>query len=144
VTPTRDILVLARTDKEALDGRSPPAASADWIAEPPLRAAPALWPRDVRRRFSPRSHTIDKFLLRRLASVRLRRGLALLSTAHVVVTDRLHGVIACVLAGIPVVALDNTYNKVFGFIDTWNLPALATMAKAESFDDAIDIARSML
>jgi pyruvyl transferase EpsO len=143
VTPTRDILVLARTDKEALDGRSRPAASFDWITEPTLRDAPELWPRDVRRRFSPHSHTIDKFLLRRLATVRLRRGLALLSSAHVVVTDRLHGVIACVLAGIPVVALDNSYGKVFGFIDTWDLPKLGTVAKADSFDDAVDIARSM-
>jgi pyruvyl transferase EpsO len=47
------------------------------------------------------------------------RGLRLLSAGHVVVTERLHGHVLCLLAGIPHVVLDNSYGKVRAFVEAW-------------------------
>lgn len=50
---------------------------------------------------------------------RVRRGVAMLSSGSVVVTDRLHGHILSVLLGRPQVLLDNSYGKVRSFCETW-------------------------
>ena len=44
----------------------------------------------------------------------LRDFFAQIRGAEIVVTDRLHGMIFCVLTGTPCVALDNSYGKVYG------------------------------
>ncbi|AGF79907.1 exopolysaccharide biosynthesis protein [Desulfocapsa sulfexigens DSM 10523] len=46
-------------------------------------------------------------------------GVRLLSTARVIVTDRLHVHILCVLLGKPHVFFDNSYQKITNFADTW-------------------------
>ena len=53
------------------------------------------------------------------ARARLIRGLRILSAGKVVVTDRLHAHILCLLMNIPHVLLDNSYGKVNNFVDTW-------------------------
>jgi pyruvyl transferase EpsO len=58
-------------------------------------------------------------LFDRLASERVAAGAALLSSARVVVTDRLHGHILALLCGVPCVLNDNRTGKVRGFYDTW-------------------------
>ena len=55
----------------------------------------------------------------RLASERLRVGCEILSPGRVVVTDRLHVHILCLLLGIPHVCLDNSYGKLAAFIGSW-------------------------
>lgn len=47
-----------------------------------------------------------------MADFNLRRALDVLSRGHVVITDRLHAHVMCVLLGIPHVVLDNNYGKV--------------------------------
>jgi exopolysaccharide biosynthesis predicted pyruvyltransferase EpsI len=49
----------------------------------------------------------------------LTLGCNFLSKGKVVVTDRLHGHILCLLMGIPHVCLDNSYHKIRNFQKTW-------------------------
>lgn len=56
---------------------------------------------------------------RSLARLRVRRGLEMLSTGKVVISDRLHAHILCLLMGIPHVVLDNSYKKVSSFFKSW-------------------------
>jgi pyruvyl transferase EpsO len=55
----------------------------------------------------------------RTARQRLRRGLAHLARGQVVVTDRLHGHVLCMLMGVPHVVLPDRYGKTLAFIETW-------------------------
>ena len=61
------------------------------------------------------------------------RGVDILSSARVVVTDRLHGHLLSVLLGKPHVVLDNSYGKVSATLDTWtgSLPGVHRAADAE-------------
>jgi exopolysaccharide biosynthesis predicted pyruvyltransferase EpsI len=130
-TPEVDVLVLARTDKEqrgaglgdfTLAGRS--VRTADWLDEPGTawRSATqwakagaqgalggtAAWQRVQRKCFAA------------LADERIARGAAQLAQGRVVVTDRLHAHILCMLMGIPHVVLDNAYGKLGRFIQCWH------------------------
>jgi exopolysaccharide biosynthesis predicted pyruvyltransferase EpsI len=49
----------------------------------------------------------------------LSRALSLLSLGRIVVTDRLHGHILCLLLGIPHILLNNNTGKNWNFYDTW-------------------------
>jgi len=129
--PHRDVLWLVRTDKEARDGgRLPPGVAAvDWLEDvtPPLptRAGLAWRARRpltalVRRDLAPAAAA--RLLLAGadpLAEQRLARGLSLLGSARVVVTDRLHAHLLCLALGIPHVVLDNRYGKVAGYVRRW-------------------------
>jgi pyruvyl transferase EpsO len=67
---------------------------------------------------------------------RVLRGVRLLSSADVVVTDRLHGHILCLLLGIPHVLLPDRYGKLSSFWRTWtNSSQLGTWC--DSPDDAL-------
>jgi pyruvyl transferase EpsO len=125
--PEGPIVWLSRTDAESA-GASLPAERADvrrldWLDEvrTPLQdtqdalgrrllLGPPDWPAVLTALMA----TYDA-----LAEARLRRGCDLLSRGKVVITDRLHGHILCLLLGIPHVLLDNNYGKVRGFHDTW-------------------------
>ena len=54
-----------------------------------------------------------------LARSRLRRGSRLLRSARVVITDRLHGHILCLLLGIPHVVLNDRNSKLRRFMKQW-------------------------
>jgi pyruvyl transferase EpsO len=54
-----------------------------------------------------------------LARERLERGHRMLGAGQVVITNRLHAHILCLLLGTPHVLLDNSYGKVRDFYDTW-------------------------
>ncbi|KQZ76999.1 hypothetical protein ASE06_04210 [Sphingopyxis sp. Root214] len=76
----------------------------------------------------------------RLAEWRFQRGLAMLSTGELVVTDRLHAHILSLLLDIPHVLLDNSYGKVAGFADQWTGDYAGLMRatnRAEAFDTAL-------
>jgi exopolysaccharide biosynthesis predicted pyruvyltransferase EpsI len=49
----------------------------------------------------------------------VRLGLDLLAEAPVVVTDRLHAHILCLLIGVPHVVVDTGYGKLRAFVDAW-------------------------
>jgi exopolysaccharide biosynthesis predicted pyruvyltransferase EpsI len=67
----------------------------------------------------------------------------LLSSGRVVITDRLHAHLLCLLAGIPHAVLDNSYGKLGGFLDRWTGEA-AGVYRADSTEDAEDWAASLL
>ncbi len=54
-----------------------------------------------------------------LAHERTRRGVEILSRGRVVITNRLHAHLLCLLAGIPHVVCDTANGKVFAHRDTW-------------------------
>jgi exopolysaccharide biosynthesis predicted pyruvyltransferase EpsI len=73
----------------------------------------------------------------------VRRGIDILSAGEVVVTDKLHGHLLCVLLGIPHVVLDNSYGKVSGTLDAWtgDLPGVH---RARDGEEALATARRLV
>jgi len=65
---------------------------------------------------------------------RARRGMDLLSKGKLVICDRLHVHILCVLMNIPHVALDNSYRKIHNFIEAW-MEDCPLVHKAANVDD---------
>jgi pyruvyl transferase EpsO len=145
--PTRDVLWLKRDDKEDSFPSHRPADAVDWIAEPvtPLiawsdrlrdEAARRPWLAPIARTILPRTYVP-------LAQRRLARGVSLLSSGRVIVTDRLHGHILATLLGIPNVVLDNSYGKLHHFIRTWtHVSPLVRMATSP--DEATARAQELL
>jgi exopolysaccharide biosynthesis predicted pyruvyltransferase EpsI len=132
--PQHDVLWLARTDTEASDPlRSPHrnAFVADWIADdaPFPLGVDAARVRQVITRWGQRSRRVppatrlaQRALLPAfdaLANLRVTHGLRLLSSSRIVVTDRLHAHILCLLLGTPHVIVETGYGKIRGFYETW-------------------------
>jgi exopolysaccharide biosynthesis predicted pyruvyltransferase EpsI len=63
----------------------------------------------------------------------------LISAGRVVVTDRLHGHILCLLLGLPHVLLDNAYGKISNFHRMWT-DGVSDVVWAESPENALDLA----
>lgn len=155
--PQVPILWLGRTDHEAASSGEPRARDrsvkhADWIgrasagpldllaraggelvaggigrfARPPAGVARALW-------------ADWSWLARR----RVASGQALLAQGEVVVTDRLHAHILCLMLGLPHVALDNSYGKLSSFSSTWGTLG-PTACWAETPSHALALARELL
>jgi exopolysaccharide biosynthesis predicted pyruvyltransferase EpsI len=138
------VFALLRTDHERAAGQTDALPSGvvadDWLEEDPgqkrrLRLSlklGRLFTRDPMARRAARQ--------RRLAEWRLQRGLAMLSTGDLVVTDRLHAHILSLLLDIPHVLLDNSYGKVAGFADQWTADYDGLMRathRAEAFETAL-------
>jgi pyruvyl transferase EpsO len=71
------------------------------------------------------------------------RGLHILGRGRVVVTDKLHGHVLALLAGLPHVVLDNGYGKVSGVHESWTRPS--TLAHwAATGDEARELALELL
>lgn len=73
----------------------------------------------------------------------LARGLQILSSGRVVVTNKLHGHVLSLLSGIPHVVLDNSYGKVKGLYETWSKPS-SLCRWADNGDAAREIALDLL
>jgi hypothetical protein len=144
-----DIVWLSRTDKETLNKPAPRAEPGfirtDWLEEPssPLRERNeqlsqdiALHPEKAPDLYSPLVDTYDP-----IARERLLRGLTTLSEGSLVVTDRLHGHIMCLLLDIPHVLMDNNYGKVRGFYEAWTKDNELTIW-ADSPEDVVNLAFS--
>ena len=124
--PDVDILWLRREDREAAAGKVAVPSDVlvcDWLDErvPALRRVRrVLRPLAVR---EPRSLRVMNRALGaaydRQARLRLREGYRLLARGKVVITDRLHAHILCLLMGIPHVVLDNNYGKLSSFWQAW-------------------------
>lgn len=67
----------------------------------------------------------------------VQRGLHIMARGRVLVTDKLHGHLMALLAGIPHVVLDNSYGKVSGTYQTWTSPSVI----AKWADDAEQAAK---
>ena len=121
-------LCLIRNDQEsrfegelARSAFPKPTVVTDWPAEHQNRALTARLVAKANRLairlFSGSAMSYPAY--NRLAERRLSTGLRLLSRGEIVVTDRLHAHILCLLLGIPHVVLDNSYGKISTFIDAW-------------------------
>jgi exopolysaccharide biosynthesis predicted pyruvyltransferase EpsI len=145
--PETEVVWLARTDAESSGGAVPAAEPGvrrtDWLDEAPTAAGQrtraltaAFWedPTDLPAVVDGLMETQDP-----LAQERLARGCRTLSAGEVVVTDRLHGHILCLLLGIPHVLLDNNYGKVRGFHEAWTRGCPLTRW-ADSPAEALDLA----
>jgi len=121
------VVWLTRADKES------PGVS---HAEPPPGVHPIDWLNDdhtllwrLNRRIGhmlrsrPRLRVMLQGALSRtyapLARERVERGHRMLGSGKVVITNRLHAHILCLMLGVPHVVLDNSYGKVRGFYETW-------------------------
>jgi pyruvyl transferase EpsO len=126
---TRDVLVLARTDHEARPDRQLPAGVApeDWVDArlgARARILQALAGEIDRRpgRTAAMSAALARasmYTRSRVSGRHLSNGLDLLSTATVVVTDRLHAHLLALLLGIPSFVTDNVSGKIRGLYDAW-------------------------
>jgi pyruvyl transferase EpsO len=98
--------------------------------------------RDHPRLFGWAAHTAGAVSFNAMALERLERGRRVLERGRVVITDRLHGHILCLLADIPHVVLDNRYGKVLSFHDAWTSDS-PLVRRAQSAEMAIDLARGL-
>jgi pyruvyl transferase EpsO len=126
LAPHLDVLWLKRRDLEDRWMGAVPsgdAAVTDWTYEP--RSAGIVLSRSLSHfykshpAFARLSRRVLEASYPRIARERLSRGVTLLQSARVVVTDRLHGHILALLLGIPHVILDNSYGKVHNFAREW-------------------------
>lgn len=134
LAPKRDLVFLRRRDSESAQGEIIDSIAAsfgdsrslagDWAAESDLpfasplatRLAEYVIPRALRRIRNPRGQLL---LWRRLFESRLAIGRRFLSLGRVVVTDRMHAHILCVLLGKPHVFVDNNYRKIERYAESW-------------------------
>lgn len=154
-----DVLWLRRTDKERRYASVPALGGGisvevtDWV-DPDHGASPRASERLallVQDRLGQRLHHRQHDLLARfyratfepVASYHLHRGLAILSRGRIVVTDRLHAHILCVLAGIPHIVLDNSYGKVRAVYDSWTSEA-STATFVDGLDQVPQVVRRLL
>src|SRR5262249_1753615 len=87
-------------------------------------------------------HTAGAVSFNTMALARLERGRRVLERGRVVITDRLHGHILCLLADIPHVVVDNLYGKVLSFHDAWTSGS-PLARKANTVEAAVRVAREL-
>lgn len=149
-----DIVLLLRTDKERADQdmaclRDLPASYAiDWLDEFPLfRRKMALLAKTssyVVGRFDSNKRRLTTFDF--TARSRVARGLRMLSSGEIVVTDRLHAHILSMLLDMPHIAMDNNYGKISNYINAWNKDYEKVLLAAcpQEVPRLLDHAKSML
>jgi pyruvyl transferase EpsO len=149
-----DIVWLGRTDAESAALPVPDLEAGiertDWLEETPAPAheVNAALRGRLDQKVEDRDAVLDALTDNQdlLAAERLQRGCRILSRGKVVITDRLHGHILCLLLGIPHVLLDNVYGKIRNFVETWTCDCpLARTASSpeEALRQALRIADSL-
>jgi pyruvyl transferase EpsO len=128
-TPPGPPLWLSRTDRERRAPRlAPPSGHGlvtDWgeadLSEDALRALSRNGGQRATKRswLAPAAVPAIAALHRGLTTRRVSEAFALLASAPVVVTDRLHAHILCLLLGVPHVVVDTGYGKLRRFVDAW-------------------------
>jgi exopolysaccharide biosynthesis predicted pyruvyltransferase EpsI len=141
-----DHVLIRRTDIEASSDLVPARyRSVDWDFPPRFKLSSGWWGMRALERLgiSPaRSPRAWQVMYGRLASAQLQYALGLLSSAEVVVSDRLHGHILSTIAGIPNVLYADKNRKNISFFKTWTA-GLAHVRWADSLDEALDLAASV-
>ncbi|MGO4612688.1 polysaccharide pyruvyl transferase family protein [Nocardia sp. 2TAF39] len=125
----RRILWLKRTDHESANGGDPPPVdgmhATDWTG---AQGAEPSWNLRLRttqqtmEQAGSAAYSVTGLLnaYDRHAEQQLLRGCRLLGTARVVITDRLHAHLLCLLMGLPHVILDDKNGKVSSYWQTWS------------------------
>jgi exopolysaccharide biosynthesis predicted pyruvyltransferase EpsI len=159
----RGIVWLARTDHEARAQHvveAPDVRVGDWPPRSPRSPRTLREPGDLVNRCLTRAlladrngrvgrataHTPNRLRLAvydRWANERLGTGRDFVATGKVVVTDRMHGHVLCVLLGLPHVVLPDRFGKVRSMWDGWTA-STATGHWADSPADALNAARALL
>jgi pyruvyl transferase EpsO len=141
---TTPVFALLRTDHERAAGQVDTLPSGvvadDWLVEEPSQKRRLRLSLKLGRLFNRDPMAQRAARQQRLAEWRFQRGLAMLSTGELVVTDRLHAHILSLLLDIPHVLLDNNYGKVAGFADQWTGDYAGLMratSRAEAFETAL-------
>ena len=144
--PDVPVLWLSRDDQEGPGaGRrrphDPPAV--DWVDEavgagPMIERVANRW----KRMGGTVSAPIHARLLRARAELRLKHGFRILSRGHVVVTNRLHGMILSMLLGIPQFVSDTKQGKIGAFYRTWLADAMPDIL-CDSEEEALDRAGAL-
>lgn len=151
-TATRDLQTLIRDDRESVVREQDWPSEFprdDWLGRGPLprRAVAGIGQRVAsrmkRRQDMPGVTRLMATSFDLVSRFHLKRGVEFLDRGRVVITDRLHGHILCCLLDIPHVALDNSYGKVHGCVETWT-SALSTVHTATSIETALNTARELL
>ena len=142
--PDVDVLCLLRTDRERVVATQAAREGlrvrvADWLDEARM---PVYFHQLAALVARLRDRPLDRAALRlarydAAAAVRVARGCRLLASGRVVITDRLHAHLLCLLLGIPHGVLDNSYGKLAGFLDAWTGEA-AVVRRFASPDEALD------
>ncbi len=151
--PHTDIFILARSDKEksadwstALKTRPPDGwLTSDWLepgfAEARLAKGTRIAHSVARKTVGSMAHTdvLDSLWqrsYRMVSEMRTRRGIDLLTQGRVVLTDRLHAHVLCVLLGQPHVVLGDSQGKIRAFYRAYShrlSPAPWADSPAEAF-----------
>ena len=128
VLPSSPVLSLLRSDHESRQSHENMQVMedlgpvTDWVHARWRLSRPARWILSARRKgpvFSAALAPAVERVFHAKALQEVRRGVDVLSQGRIVVTDRLHAHILCVLLNKPHVVMDNSYGKVHGYIRTW-------------------------
>lgn len=151
--PSEDIVWVARGDKESAGFFPLPDAEGvqlcDWMAPRETDALPSQLVHQLHRsaqltRRAAAGEDVDPAELSavwdRVSRRRLELACSVLTRGRVVVTDRLHVHVLCLLLGLPSVVGDNSYGKVSGVYDTYT-DAAPTARWARTPAEALAIAR---
>lgn len=146
-----DVLALRRTDFESsrvLDSLSDREITVtDWLNDDPSVVRNVVRRSEAIARDHPRlfgwTHAVTPLTFNSMALDRLERGRRILERGRVVITDRLHGHILCLLAGIPHVIVDNRFGKVRAFHDAWTADS-SLVLRADSAEMAVELARDLV
>ena len=87
--------------------------------------------------------TLSKMHWQDMATLRLARGLEVLSRGEVVVTDRLHAMILALQLGRKVIAIDNRVQKLSRYANTWFNFGAPWLYWAEDIEAAVAMRRSL-
>lgn len=147
--PQFPISAIMRTDQEKLEGNFTGSGSmgnipvSDWVHadKPPFSIrAIAKMANKIPLLVGPLTKPLE-VSFRDWSQWNLNRGVKLLGSSDVVITDRLHGHILCDLMKKPHVVLDNCYGKNFGYIDTW--PQSPFVKRASNMEDALLLSQKL-
>jgi pyruvyl transferase EpsO len=151
-TPDLEVLLLMRTDKEAVGHASQDWPKGweqdDWLEDAPNLHQAVLRESRIKAITSLSAAKLSlaarrSYYYNQLADRRLQRGLRQLSRARFVITDRLHVHILCTLLGIPHCFLDNHYGKIARFSAAFSTNWRASF-QATSLPNAVDCAKAWL
>lgn len=143
-----DALALLRKDREGnipgdeLAGLRSVGPVKDWLGEPFSLTSSVIRVVNRLNRVLPlRSRLYQKIMLNlceRVAKKRVDRGIEMLCSGDVIVSDRLHVHILCCMLRKPHIIIDNCYRKIGNFDDTWKIDTV-TYAYADGLTAATKI-----
>ena len=155
--PGRGVFWLLRSDAERVERTRPlPGIPvADWLSGDAPDGMPARAqrlrqlnrrlvehvrdrPRRAAHRWRALASTFEP-----LAAAWVQRGVEVVASTRVLVTDRLHAHIFAILLGVPHVVLDNSYGKVRSTFETWT-HASGLARWAETTEDALRDAATLM